>query len=228
MRVAVLVFPGSNCDRDAYDAVNRVPGAEAGYVWHREKTLSGFDAVIIPGGFSYGDYLRSGAIARFAPIMAAVRKIADAGAPVMGICNGFQILVEAGMLPGALISNTSMRFVSRMVALRPEHSDSTFTSALDSSTSYTMPVAHQSGNFAASPELLAELEEHGQIAFRYVDARGQATAKANPNGSTGHIAGVLNRQRNVLGLMPHPERAVEALVGSADGLELLKSMMGAA
>ncbi|MCH7575448.1 MAG: phosphoribosylformylglycinamidine synthase subunit PurQ [Candidatus Marinimicrobia bacterium] len=228
MRVAVLVFPGSNCDQDAYHAIKNILGAEAEFVWHREKTLSGFDAVIIPGGFSYGDYLRSGAIARFAPIMAAVKKLADAGAPIMGICNGFQILVEAGMLPGALISNASLRFVSRMVALRPEHTDSPFTSALDSSASYAMPVAHQSGNFAVSPDQLAAMEEHGQIAFRYVDARGKTTAKANPNGSTGHIAGVLNKRRNVLGLMPHPERAVEALMGSADGLELFKSMMGAA
>ena len=228
MRVAVLVFPGSNCDHDAHYAINNVLGGQAEYVWHREKTLKGYDAVIVPGGFSYGDYLRTGAIARFAPVMAAVKKLADAGAPVMGICNGFQILVEAGLLPGALISNSSLRFVSRMVSLKPEHTDSPFTSALDSSAIYNMPVAHSSGNYMASPEQIKGMEDRGQIAFRYVNSRGKMTAQANPNGSVDHIAGVLNEQGNVLGLMPHPERAAEALMGSADGLELLKSMLGLA
>ena len=228
MRVAVLVFPGSNCDHDAHHAINHVLESQAEYVWHREKTLKGYDAVIVPGGFSYGDYLRTGAIARFAPVMTAVKKLADEGAPVMGICNGFQILVEAGMLPGALISNSSLRFVSRMVSLKPEHTDSPFTSTLDSSAVYSMPVAHSSGNYIASPEHIKAMEDRGQIAFRYVNSRGKMTAQANPNGSTDHIAGVLNEQGNVLGLMPHPERAAEALMGSADGLELLKSMLGMA
>ena len=228
MRFAVLVFPGANCDHDAYHALRDVLGEEAYYVWHREESLAGYDAVIIPGGFSYGDYLRSGAIARFAPVMGAVRKMADEGAPVLGICNGFQILVEAGLLPGALISNAGLRFVSRMVRLKPEHTDSIFTASLDTERTYAMPVAHRGGNFFAGPEQLAELADHGQIAFRYVDDRGRQTATANPNGSLENIAGVFNRQRNVLGLMPHPERAVEALVGSTDGLAVLKSMAGIA
>ena len=228
MRVAVLVFPGSNCDHDAYHAFKNVLGVRAELVWHREESLSGFDAVVLPGGFSYGDYLRSGAIARFAPVMGAVKKMAGEGAPVLGICNGFQILVEAELLPGALISNSNLRFISRMVSLKPEHNNSPFTRSLDTGSSYAMPIAHRSGNYIASPELLKALDANGQIAFRYVDASGKESPGSNPNGSVGNIAGVLNKQGNVLGLMPHPERAVESLMGSRDGLALLKSMVGVA
>lgn len=228
MRFAILVFPGSNCDHDAYHAVRHVLGEEAAYVWHSEESLDGFDAVIIPGGFSYGDYLRSGAIARFSPIMSAVQRFAGDGGPVMGICNGFQILVEAGLLPGALISNQSLRFVSRMVHLKPEGNGSRFTAGLDVQRTYRMPVAHYSGNYLVAPGQLAELEQHGQIAFRYATADGELLPEANPNGSTANIAGVLNREKNVLGLMPHPERAVEPVVGTSDGLALFSSLAGAA
>ncbi len=228
MRFAILVFPGSNCDHDAYYALRHVMGEDTAYVWHQERSLDGFDAVIIPGGFSYGDYLRSGAIARFSPVMAAVQSFAEQGGLVLGICNGFQILVEAGLLPGALISNQSLRFVSRMVHLKPEDSDNPFTRGLDLQRTYRMPVAHQSGNYLVSPVDLAELEKRGQIAYRYVSAAGEVVPEANPNGSTANIAGVLNREKNVLGLMPHPERAAESVVGSSDGLVLLQALAGVA
>ncbi len=225
MRFAILVFPGSNCDHDAYHAVRHVLGEEGAFIWHKERSLDGFDAVIIPGGFSYGDYLRTGAIARFSPIMSAVQEFARQGKPVIGICNGFQILVEAGLLPGALISNRSLRFISRMVYLKPEDQSSLFTAGLDANRTYRMPIAHQSGNYLISPEALDRLERNGQIAFRYATPAGEVSPEANPNGSTGNIAGVLNREKNVLGLMPHPERAAEAIVGSDDGLAFFKSMV---
>ena len=228
MRFGILVFPGTWSDTDCYYQVKNILGQDAQYVWHQETSLDGYDSVILPGGFSYGDYLRPGAMARFSPVMDALNKFVESGRTAIGICNGFQILVEAGLLPGALISNSSLRFVSRMVSLKPEHTDSPFTSALDSSAIYNMPVAHSSGNYMASPEQIKGMEDRGQIAFRYVNSRGKMTAQANPNGSVDHIAGVLNEQGNVLGLMPHPERAAEALMGSADGLELLKSMLGLA
>ncbi len=226
MRFAILVFPGSNCDYDAYHAVRHVLGEEGAFIWHKEPSLDGFDAVIIPGGFSYGDYLRTGAIARFSPIMSAVQEFARQGKPVIGICNGFQILVEAGLLPGALISNRSLRFISRMVYLKPEGQSSLFTAGLDANRTYRMPIAHQSGNYVIAPDALKRLEENGQIAFRYATAAGEVSPEANPNGSTGNIAGVLNREKNVLGLMPHPERAAEAIVGSDDGLAFFKSIVG--
>ncbi|UCH62436.1 MAG: phosphoribosylformylglycinamidine synthase subunit PurQ [Fidelibacterota bacterium] len=224
MRFAILVFPGSNCDHDAYHAVRHVLGEEGAFVWHKERSLDGYDAAIIPGGFSYGDYLRTGAIARFSPIMSAVQEFAQKGKPIIGICNGFQILVEAGLLPGALISNRSLRFISKMVYLKPEGQNSLFTAGLDTNRTYRMPIAHQSGNYLISPETLDQLERSDQIAFRYATPEGKVTAGANPNGSTGNIAGVLNREKNVLGLMPHPERAAEAIVGSYDGLAFFKSM----
>jgi len=225
MRFAILVFPGSNCDYDAYHAVRHVLGEEGAFIWHKEPSLDGFDAVIIPGGFAHGDYLRAGAIARFSPIMSAVQEFARQGKPVIGICNGFQILVEAGLLPGALISNRSLRFISRMVYLKPEDQSSLFTAGLDANRTYRMPIAHQSGNYLISPEALERLERNGQIAFRYATPAGEVSPEANPNGSTGNIAGVLNREKNVLGLMPHPERAAEAIVGSDDGLAFFKSMV---
>lgn len=226
MRFAILVFPGSNCDHDAYHVVRHVLGEEGAFVWHQERSLDGFDAVIIPGGFSYGDYLRTGAIARFSPIMSAVQKFTQQGRPVMGICNGFQILVEAGLLPGALISNRSLRFISRIVHLKPEGNSSLFTAGLDANRTYRMPIAHQSGNYVISPDALNRLERNGQIAFRYATPAGEVFPEANPNGSVSNIAGVLNREKNVLGLMPHPERAAETIVGSDDGLALFKSMVG--
>ncbi|UCH11663.1 MAG: phosphoribosylformylglycinamidine synthase subunit PurQ [Fidelibacterota bacterium] len=226
MRFAVLVFPASNCDHDSYHVVRHVLGEEGAFVWHKETSLDGFDAVIIPGGFSYGDYLRTGAIARFSPIMSAVQEFAKAGKPVIGICNGFQILVEAGLLPGALISNRSLRFVSRMIYLRPEGNSSPFTADLDVNRVYQMPVAHQSGNYLVTDDELAALEDQDQIAFRYTNASGEIVPEANPNGSVGNIAGVLNKDKNVLGLMPHPERASEAILGSDDGLALFQSIIG--
>lgn len=226
MRFAILVFPGSNCDHDAYQVVRHVLKEEAEFVWHQEESLEQFDVVIIPGGFSYGDYLRSGAIARFSPIMQAVQAFANDGGLVLGICNGFQVLVEADMLPGALINNHNLRFISQMVHLKPENGGSPYTAGLDLDRTYKMPMAHQSGNYFVSPSELAELEKHGQIAFRYVTQEGELTPEANPNGSIGNIAGVVNREKNVLGLMPHPERAAEAILGSVDGLALFKSMVG--
>ena len=226
MRFAVLVFPGSNCDHDAYHAIKHVLGEHAEYVWHKDHNLKDFDAVIIPGGFSYGDYLRSGAIARFSPIMQNVQKFARSGGPVLGICNGFQILVEAGMLPGALISNQNLRFISRMVYIKPEHTDSVFTTGLDTHRCYKMPIAHHDGNYFTTDRELKDLEANGQIAFRYATSGGDVVPRANPNGSVANIAGVMNLERNVLGLMPHPERAVELIVGSADGLELFRSIQG--
>ncbi|UCD37709.1 MAG: phosphoribosylformylglycinamidine synthase subunit PurQ [Fidelibacterota bacterium] len=226
MRFAILVFPASNCDHDAYHAVRHVLGEEGVFVWHNETSLDGFDAVIIPGGFSYGDYLRSGAIARFSPIMEAVRGFVEDGKPVIGICNGFQILVEAGLLPGALISNQSLRFVSKMVYLKPESNSSLFTKNLDCSQTYRMPIAHQAGNYVVGPAELEKLEQHGQVAFRYATPDGEIIPEANPNGSVANIAGVLNRGKNVLGLMPHPERAAEATVGSDDGLAIFRSIAG--
>lgn len=227
MRFAILVFPGSNCDHDAYHVIRHVLGEEGAFVWHKESSLDGFDVVIIPGGFSYGDYLRSGAIARFSPIMTTVVKFAREGQPVMGICNGFQILVEAGLLPGALISNQSLRFVSKMVYLKPENNGSLFTAGLDTHRTYRMPVAHRSGNYLVSPDELSQLEENSQIAFRYATLAGEVLPEANPNGSVSNVAGVLNLQKNVLGMMPHPERASEGIVGSSDGLAFFKSIVEA-
>ena len=226
MRFAVLVFPGSNCDYDAYHVVRQVLGERAEFIWHREASLDGFDVVIIPGGFSYGDYLRTGAIASLSPIMEAVRQFASAGGLVLGICNGFQILIEAGLLPGALISNSGLRFISRQIYLQPEGSGDPFTAGLDTGRSYAMPIAHQAGNYLVSPQELEQLEKNEQIAFRYVTAAGERTPDANPNGSSANIAGVLNREKNIMGMMPHPERAAEAVLGSVDGLALFESIIG--
>ncbi|MBI3129005.1 MAG: phosphoribosylformylglycinamidine synthase subunit PurQ [Candidatus Tectomicrobia bacterium] len=225
MRFAVLVFPGSNCDHDSYHAVKHVLGADAHFVWHKEGGLGGADVVIVPGGFSYGDYLRAGAIARFSPVMEAVRRHAAQGRPVLGTCNGFQILTEAGLLPGALRRNASLRFICDDVWLRCETSRTPFTQAIDAGERLKMPIAHGEGSFFCAPETLAEMEVHGQVVFRYCDAEGGLTPEANPNGSTAHIAGVCNRAGNVLGLMPHPERASEPDMGSEDGLRLFQSVL---
>ncbi len=223
MKVAVVVFPGSNCDRDAADAVENVLGAPARLVWHAEKSLGKPDLVILPGGFSYGDYLRCGAMARFSPVMAAVLEHAEKGGAVLGICNGFQVLCEARLLPGSLLMNSGLRFVCRDVNLRVESTSNVFTSRLLRGECLRMPVAHGDGNWTAPPGVLTRLEEMGQVVFRYADENGEVTPGANPNGSLGNVAGVANERGNVLGLMPHPERAVEGLLGSSDGARLFRS-----
>lgn len=216
MKFAVIVFPGSNCDIDLYEALHTVCHADVQYVSHKEKTLAGFDAVMIPGGFSYGDYLRCGAIARFANIMPAIIEFANAGKPVFGTCNGFQILTEAGLLPGALKQNNSLKFVCKTVALEVNN-ETMFTSEYQENEIINLPIAHADGSYYADEEVLNKLEENKQIVFRY--------AKENPNGSLHNIAGITNERGNVLGMMPHPERAVEALLGNEDGLRLFKSIL---
>ena len=225
MKFAVVVFPGSNSDRDAWYAAGQVLGQQAELVWHKDTDLAGADAVILPGGFAYGDYLRTGAIARFSPIMASVQRFAERGGPVLGICNGFQVLLEAGLLPGAMVRNKGIKFVSHNVHVRVEHTDTPFTAACTPGQILELPIAHGEGNYFADPEALAELDANRQIVFRYVDANGRPGDDGNPNGSVNHIAGICNRGRNVVGLMPHPERACEASLGSADGCVVLQSVV---
>jgi phosphoribosylformylglycinamidine synthase I len=227
LKFAVVVFPGSNSDYDAFYAASNVIGEDAALVWHKDTDLQGADVVILPGGFAHGDYLRTGAIARFSPIMAAVKAFADRGGPVLGICNGFQVLLEAGMLPGAMVRNDRIKFVSRLVPVRVEQTDTPFTAACASRQVLHMPVAHGEGNYYADPDMLAALEDHRQVIFRYADAAGEVSAASNINGSLNNIAGICNRQRNVVGLMPHPERAAEAQLGSADGRVILASAVKA-
>lgn len=227
MKFSVVVFPGSNSDYDAFYAASAVIGEDAALVWHKDTDLQGADVVILPGGFAHGDYLRTGAIARFSPIMSAVKAFADRGGPVLGICNGFQVLLEAGMLPGAMVRNDRIKFVSRLVPVRVEQTDTPFTAACASQQVLHMPVAHGEGNYYADPETLAALEAHRQVVFRYADAAGEVTPASNINGSLNNIAGICNRQRNVVGLMPHPERAMEAQLGSADGRVILASAVKA-
>ena len=227
MRFAVIQFPGSNCDQDCLAALRGLEGAEADYVWHKEKSLGEVDAIVLPGGFSYGDYLRCGAIARFSPIMAAVMEKAREGMLVIGICNGFQILCEAGLLPGALVRNRSLRFVCEMVTTRVEVAHSPFTIGCHEGTLLRLPVAHGEGCFFADETTLRELNANRQVILRYADARGEIVSSANPNGSLENIAGICNRERNVFGLMPHPDRACEERLGSADGAIIFRSMMQA-
>lgn len=227
MRFAVIVFPGSNSDHDAYYATKHVLGEEADLVWHKDTHLKGADAVILPGGFSHGDYLRSGAIARFSPIMKEVTAFAARGGPLLGICNGFQILLEAGLLPGAMLRNRGVKFLSRHVHVRVEQTDTPFTWSTTKGQILKMPIAHGEGNYFAPPDEAAALEANRQVIFRYTTAEGEIREDANPNGSVGAIAGICNRERNVVGLMPHPERASEASVGSADGLIVLRSAVDA-
>ena len=224
MKVAVVTFPGSNCDYDLYKAAQQV-GGDATFMWHRERGLAGYDAVLLPGGFSYGDYLRAGAIARMSPIMEDVIAFANTGGPVLGICNGFQILCESGLLPGALMHNKSMRFQSKDVFLRVERADTLFTADYEEGQILRIPIAHGEGNYEADRETLEALESEGRVVFRYVDSNGGTSDGANPNGSWHDIAGITNESGNVLGMMPHPERAMEELLGSTDGIALFTSLV---
>jgi phosphoribosylformylglycinamidine synthase len=227
MTFAVVVFPGSNCDHDAQYALEHVLGHTARFVWHKETSLGGADVVILPGGFSHGDYLRTGAIARFSPVMAAVQTFADAGGPVLGICNGFQILLECGMLPGAMLRNRDLHFHCEMVRLRVERTDTPFTRACREGQQLRIPIAHGEGNYYAPPGEIDMLEAAGRVVFRYVDEAGEATEDGNPNGSVHNIAGICSPARHVVGLMPHPERACQEVVGSADGRVIFESVVQA-
>jgi phosphoribosylformylglycinamidine synthase len=225
MKFAVVVFPGSNSDHDAYYAAKDVLGQEATYVWHKDTSLGDADAVILPGGFSHGDYLRTGAIARFSPIMTAVIAFAKAGGPVLGICNGFQILTECGLLPGAMLRNRDLKFHCEFLNVRIDQVDTPFTAAASAGDVLRMPIAHGEGNYYAPPDVIETLERDRRVIFRYVDDAGRAVDAANPNGSINSIAGICNEARNVVGLMPHPERACQTMVGSADGRVVLESVV---
>ena len=224
-KIGVVVFPGSNCDHDALYAVSEVLHTPAEFIWHQSQDLAGFDAVILPGGFSYGDYLRTGAIARFSPVMTAIARFARSGGLVLGICNGFQILCEAGLLPGALMRNKGLRFICRHVDIRVETTATPFTSGVRKGQVLRIPINHGEGNYACDAATLAELKRNDQIVFRYCAPDGTLDPRANPNGALDAIAGICNRERNVLGMMPHPERAVEAALGSTDGLVILHSLL---
>jgi phosphoribosylformylglycinamidine synthase len=227
MKFGVVVFPGSNCDHDAYYTLANVMRKPVEFIWHQSNDLAGCDAIILPGGFAYGDYLRTGAIARFSPVMKSVEKFAKGGVMVFGICNGFQILLEAGLLPGAVMRNSGLRYICRHVHVRIEQTDTPFTSAAKKGQIIRIPIAHNDGNFNVDDATLAELEKNRQVIFRYTNADGSDDAAGNPNGSMSNIAGICNRERNVAGLMPHPERAVEAALDSADGLVVFQSMVEA-
>ena len=227
MKFGVLVFPGSNCDHDTYHVIAEVARQPVVFLWHDSDDLQGVDAVLVPGGFAYGDYLRTGAIARFSPVMQAVQRFAAAGGLVLGICNGFQILTEAGLLPGALMRNAGLKYICKQVHLRVETADSPFTRCLTKGQILQIPIGHMEGNYFCEPEELKRLEAEDRIAFRYATPAGEITREANPNGSLSNIAGILNEKRNVLGMMPHPDRSSEALLGSADGWRIFASMMEA-
>ncbi|HEY4953867.1 MAG TPA: phosphoribosylformylglycinamidine synthase subunit PurQ [Gemmatimonadaceae bacterium] len=225
MKFGIVTFPGSNCDYDTFRAVVDTLGESAQYLWHKDHDLLGADIVVLPGGFSYGDYLRPGAIARFSPIMTEVMAHAKRGGPVMCICNGFQIACEAGLLPGALLRNQSLQFISAPVTMRVENAHTMFTSAYEPGQIVTMPVAHGDGRYTADSDMLDRLEQESRVVFRYVNHNGEPTADANPNGSNGNIAGILNEGGNVIGLMPHPERAMDELLGSSDGVGFFESLL---
>ncbi len=227
MKFSIVVFPGSNCDHDAYHAAKHVLGQQAEFIWHKDTDLKGADVVVLPGGFSHGDYLRTGAIARFSPVMAAVRAFADAGGPVLGICNGFQILCEAGLLPGAMLRNRDLKFHCAHVPIRVEQTDTPFTLRASRGQILRIPIAHGEGNYYAEPQVIAALERERRVIFRYCDAAGEVTDAANPNGALNGIAGICSERRHVVGLMPHPERACELSLGSADGLILFESVVSA-
>ena len=225
LKFAIIVFPGSNCDHDAYHAAKHVLGHDAEFVWHKDSSLENADVVILPGGFSHGDYLRTGAIARFSPIMNAVADFARDGGPVLGICNGFQVLLETGLLPGAMLRNRDLKFHCEHVFVRVEQTDTPFTLRASRGQVLRLPIAHGEGNYYADPETIRMLENTGRIVFRYCNEAGDAIDGANPNGSLHGIAGICNESRNVVGLMPHPERACEAVLGSADGLVMFESVI---
>jgi phosphoribosylformylglycinamidine synthase subunit PurQ / glutaminase len=225
VKFGVIVFPGSNCDHDAYHAAKHVFDQDARFIWHKDANLGDVDVVIVPGGFSYGDYLRAGAIARFSPVMQDVARFAERGGLVMGVCNGFQVLCEMGLLPGALMRNASLRFACKDVYLRVESTETPFTSAAREGQVLKIPIAHGEGNYYASEDVVQRLEDNGQVVFRYCDAEGNVTPEANPNGSVRNIAGIVSERRNVLGMMPHPERCVEEVLGSGDGAFVFKSVL---
>ncbi len=227
MKFGVVVFPGSNCDHDAFYAIGNVLQKPVEFIWHQSENLTNCDAIILPGGFAFGDYLRTGAIARFSPVMKSVEKFARSGGMVLGICNGFQILLEAGLLPGAMMRNVGLRYICRHVHIRVEQTNTPFTGAANKGQILKVPIAHNDGNYNCDEATLAGLEKNGQVIFRYTTADGSDDAAGNPNGSMANIAGICNRERNVAGLMPHPERAVEEAVGSADGLVIFRSMVEA-
>ncbi|MBI5560118.1 MAG: phosphoribosylformylglycinamidine synthase subunit PurQ [Deltaproteobacteria bacterium] len=225
MKFGIIVFPGSNCDHDCYHVVKHVMGQDAGYVWHKSTSLRGFDCVILPGGFSYGDYLRTGAIARFSPVMREVARFAKKGGLVMGICNGFQILCEAGLLPGVLMRNKGLKFICEHIHVRVESASTPFTSSFRQGEVITIPIAHADGKYFAAPDTLKTLEDDGRIVFRYSTADGSVSEDANPNGSAANIAGIINEKKNVLGMMPHPERASERELGGTDGRRVFESVL---
>jgi phosphoribosylformylglycinamidine synthase subunit PurQ / glutaminase len=227
MKFGVVVFPGSNCDHDAFHAIGHVLQKPVEFIWHQSEDLHQSDAIILPGGFSYGDYLRTGAIARFSPVMKAVEQFANKGGLVLGICNGFQILLEAGLLPGAMMRNSGLRFICKHVHIRVEETNSPFTCAAQQGRILTIPIAHSDGNYTCEEKTLAQLERNHQVLFRYTTPGGKDDSAGNPNGSTANIAGICNEHRNVAGLMPHPERAVEECLDSQDGLVIFRSMIEA-
>ena len=224
MKFGVLQFPGSNCDHDAYHVISKHVGQPVDFIWHKSTDLSGYDAVIVPGGFSYGDYLRAGALARFSPVMNSVKDFASRGGFVLGICNGFQILCEAGLLPGALIRNRGLHLICKHVNIKVENSTTAYTEQYENGEVLSIPIAHAEGNYTCDDETFHEMEKNGQIVFRYCDESGNVTDAVNPNGARSNIAGICSKEGNVLGMMPHPERACEELLGSSDGRELFKSL----
>jgi phosphoribosylformylglycinamidine synthase len=228
MNIGVVIFPGSNCDQDCAYVLQDVLGQNVRMVWHKETSLAGLDAVVLPGGFSYGDYLRTGAIARFSPVMTAVKEFATAGGLVLGICNGFQILLEAGLLPGAMLRNRSLSFICKDVHVRVENAATPFTNRCEPGQVLKLPIAHADGNYYTDDVTLSQLKANAQVVFRYCTSDGDAIPEANPNGSLDQIAGIVGPKGNVLGMMPHPERACEALLGSADGMELVRSVAASA
>ena len=227
MKFGVIVFPGAYCDHDCYYAVKTVTGKPVEFIWHQETSLDGFDALVLPGGFSYGDYLRVGAIAKFSPVMRSVKEFATKGGLVIGICNGFQVLTESGLLPGALLKNAGSRYVCRYLHLRTETSATPFTSEMEKGQLLHIPIGHGDGNYHADEDTLRRLEDNDQVAFRYVDDQGEPNGDANPNGSARNIAGIVNKGRNILGMMPHPDRSFESILGSEDGCLIFESMVTA-
>jgi len=227
VRFGIVVFPGSNCDEDCHHVATELLGCEADYIWHHERDLKGADAIILPGGFAYGDYLRAGALARFSPVMESVAAFAKKGGPVLGICNGFQVLLEAGLLPGAMQINRGLRYVCRDIWMRVENPETAFTSLYEEGEIVKMPVGHMEGNYTASPQTLDDLERGGRVVFRYCDPQGRVTDEANPNGAARNIAGIRNTEGNVVGLMPHPDRCAERLLGNDMGLRMFQSVVSA-